>query len=103
MSMLELLIGNPITYLIVIIFSFIIYVFYHIAMIERFMRQHKLNLGFFDKLLLFRLPTWQPNAQINNATLSAARRMARQFVLAVCICIVFYVVAYFITMELIAK
>lgn len=68
-------------------------------MTERFLRRHKLNLGFVDRLLLFRLPTWQPIAQIGNAELMGARRIARQFVLVVCVFILLYVLSGYIAIN----
>jgi len=80
---------NPVTHYSVI-FGFLIYFLYHQYMIDGLLRRHKLNLGFSDKLLLFRIPIWQPNVRLDNTVLAESRHLARQFIFMVFLVLMFY-------------
>ena len=89
---------NP-AYILAIIFGFIIYNFYHIYLIERFLQKYKLSLGFFDKLFLFRIPVWKPIFKLNDSELKVARSMAKQYVFTNTIWILLYIGSYTLTLN----
>jgi hypothetical protein len=76
-----------------VILGFVIYCAVHQATIDRVLRRNQTNIGFGDKLLLFRVPNWHASTPLADVVLMQANRLAWQFVLGTSLVILYFVTA----------
>ena len=74
-----------------VLFGFIVYVVLHQAQVDRVIDRNSLKLGFWDRLLLFRLPIWRPRTLLNDALIEKRSRiLAWQFTIVTLVVFGFY-------------
>lgn len=76
--MLVQILLSPHTWLVVIL-GFIVASAFHQILIDRFLRTHKLKLGFSDRLLLCRVPFWKATVSLGDVAGREARILAIVF------------------------
>lgn len=79
--MVDQVYSSTVVYLLVL-FGYIGYVIFHQIQIDRTVALNKLQLGFWDRLLLFRLPVWKSKSLENSPEVeSRSRHLAWQFLI----------------------